>query len=208
MNFLAHCVLADEAADVWQADERQRSALLAGAVIGDFVKGRIPSDWPQPVQIGVRLHRKIDAISNRNAAISQTCNRYSSDLRRYAPIFVDLLADHILALQWSDYRDDDLDEFGRRCAHALQTWWSYMPAAGQPFADYLIEENLLARYAHHHAVTNGLNSVIRRLRRRRAASIDQARVHTETLALVPGAAEDFATYYPQLRTEVIELAWI
>ena len=55
MNFLAHCALADDAADSsWQCNEQERQGLLAGAVLGDFVKGTIPAYWPLALQAGIK----------------------------------------------------------------------------------------------------------------------------------------------------------
>ena len=50
MNFLAHLWLADRA-----------DANLAGAVLGDLVRGRALEDWPEQVAYSIRLHRAIDA---------------------------------------------------------------------------------------------------------------------------------------------------
>ena len=105
MNFLAHCSLAHDAALIWQCDHDQRSGLLAGAVIGDFVKGQLPQQWPHALRAGARLHRKVDALSNINSGIRQNCDRYPAHMRRFAPIFVDMLADHCLALNWQNYYD-------------------------------------------------------------------------------------------------------
>ena len=102
MNFLAHCALAADASETWSVDSHCRNGLLAGAIIADFCKGRVNTQWPRPLQ-GIRLHRRIDAVSNQHAAIRNSCQLYPKELRRYAPIFVDILADYHLSHRWQDY---------------------------------------------------------------------------------------------------------
>jgi len=194
MNFLAHCDLADDAATAWAATPHQRDGLLAGAVIGDFVKGTIAADWPTALRAGVRLHRKIDALSNRNDAISETCSRFPQPLRRFAPIFVDILADHWLSLSWPQQHPYDLGDFAQECYHALDEYREYLDPRGQRFVAYMVQENLLSQFHQWVHVEQALRSVLRRLDK--TDDFDQANAAMRSLVR-PGYA-DFETYYPQL----------
>ncbi|MEE4282108.1 MAG: ACP phosphodiesterase [Pseudomonadales bacterium] len=196
MNFLAHCALAADAAETWSCTPEQREGLLAGAVLGDFVKGYIPTDWPLPLQAGTRLHRKVDALSNRNPAIRTTCNRFPAHLRRYAPIFVDMLADHCLSHSWDDYYDHDLDAFTDECYHAIDVYAMHLSGNADRFLDYMKEVDLLANYHQWPHITRGLASVLRRLDR--AHWLED--VDSHSYALVADSQEDFAQYFPQLRS--------
>ena len=49
INYLAHLYLSGDS-----PGER------AGALLGDFVKGPVLSDWPTDVAFGIRLHRRVD----------------------------------------------------------------------------------------------------------------------------------------------------
>ena len=71
---------------------------------------------------GVALHRKIDALSNLHPGIQATCRTYPDDLRRYAPIFLDLLVDHSLARSWSDYYDIDIGRVSKACYQATELY--------------------------------------------------------------------------------------
>lgn len=196
MNFLAHCALAADAAETWSCTPEQREGLLAGAVLGDFVKGYIPSDWPLPLQAGTRLHRKVDALSNRNPAIRDTCNRFPTHLRRYAPIFVDMLADHCLSHSWDDYYNDDLDAFTDECYQAIDVYAVYVSGRADRFLDYMKDVDLLANYHQWTHISRGLASVLRRLDR--AHLLDDVDRHS--YALVTQSQQDFEQYFPQLRS--------
>ena len=167
MNFLAHCALAQDAGEIWQLDQEHITGLLAGALIGDFVKGPIPLEWPQPLRIGVQVHRKIDANSNQDPFGKACSNRFPQSLRRFAPIFVDLIADHHLCSNWqSHYPHRSLDLFAQRCYAAIAYYETYLGDQGSRFFSYMQDENLLCHYDQWAHVERGLHSVMRRLNRR------------------------------------------
>ncbi len=195
MNFLAHCGLAHDATLAWDVDSSTRKGLLAGAVIGDFVKGPIPARWPKALQAGARLHRKVDALSNVHPGVRQNCNRYPSHLRRFAPIFVDVLADHTLALTWSEYYEFPVETFSTECYDAIAAYQHYLSPQAQQFFAYMRDVNLLANYGHWHHVARGLKSVLRRLDRTHWF----AEVERASLAVVADSHGDFKGYFPELR---------
>ena len=195
MNFLAHCSLAHDAASSWSCDASERQGLLAGAVIGDFVKGSIPAHWPRELRAGARLHRKIDALSNQHPGVRQHCDAYPRHLRRFAPIFVDVLADHCLATNWTEYYEPRPTDFSAECYDAINAYADYLTNDGRRFCDYMQEVDLLASYHEWPHVARGLNSVLRRLRRPHWA----AEVEQTSLSLVPASQEHFSSYFPELR---------
>lgn len=195
MNFLAHCSLAHDAASIWSCSEEQRRGLLAGAVIGDFVKGTIPTQWPVALQAGARLHRKIDALSNVNLAIRTNCDRFPKNLRRLAPIFVDLLADHCLSLQWSSQYNVAIKAFSDECYEAIGEYELYMSPQARRFSDYMKDVDLLANYHEWRHIQRGLHSVLRRLRQEQLLE----EVESISLTLLADTHDDFSNYYPELR---------
>ena len=195
MNFLAHCALADDAASVWGVDAEARRGLLAGAFIGDFIKGPLPADWPAALQAGARLHRRVDALSNRSAGIRRSCDRFPDHLRRFAPIFVDMLADHSLAHTWEHHYPQSITAFSAECYTAIAEHAEQLPARGQRFFDYMQDVDLLANYHDWDHVARGLHSVLRRLNREPWF----AEVEAASRALIAPSREDFAGYYPELR---------
>ena len=195
MNFLAHCALAQDTARGWQAEPALTEGLLAGAVVGDFVKGPVVAAWPPELKAGVRLHRRIDALSNRNDGLRATAQRFPPELRRFAPIFVDMLADHYLSQAWLAHYDQDLPAFTEHCYRAIDTYSAYLSPEGLRFFDYMRDVDLLAHYDEWSNVRRGYRSVLRRLKRE-SWLLDCERASE---AILMAGAADFAGYYPQLR---------
>jgi acyl carrier protein phosphodiesterase len=188
MNFLAHCLIPDRALDVSEPD------LIAGGFLGDFLKGRVPQDLPPALAVGVRLHRRIDAFSNQHPGIRRSCDRFPRELRRFAPIFVDVVADHLLARHWHRYHPAPLSAFTAEAYAAIRPHVERLPEAGRRFFRFMAEEDLLARYREAEAMHRGLESVTRRLRR---SAINQV-VRDAVEAHLAGLDADFLDYFPDL----------
>lgn len=193
MNFLAHCLLAAQAKP---DDADLTEDLIAGGVLGDFVKGAVPSGWPPTLQTGVRLHRRIDAHSNQMPGIRTSCNRFPAELRRFAPIFVDVIADHCLALTWTERHHQPLPEFSERCYELIAAHAHRLNERQQRYVDWMIEDDLLANYHAFDIMERGLYSITRRLQREElnGALADFVR------ASLPVLQDDFASYFPDLVT--------
>lgn len=137
-NFLAH---------LWLAERTQTS--LAGSVLGDVVRGADLSAYPPDIALGIRLHRKVDATTDRHPLMVDARRRFPEGERRYAGVILDLAADHALAQRWpqlshSPSSAEALTGFSARCGLAMAEagpWFVHAggraPAA-QGFADLLM----------------------------------------------------------------------
>ena len=119
MNFLAH---------LWLADRSGTS--LAGSVLGDVVRGADLSAYPSDIATGVRLHRRVDAATDRHVVMRRQREAFAAGERRYAGIVLDLAADHALARAWPDFHPEPLAAFARRCAHELADAGDWFERAG------------------------------------------------------------------------------
>ena len=192
VNFLAHGLIAAHATPV--NEPKLRAGLIAGGILGDFVKGAVPAGWPMALQMGIRLHRRIDAHSNGAVGVRASCNRFPKDLRRLAPVFVDIIADHCLAVAWPDYHPEPLEVFSQRCYATVAPFARRLDARGQRYLNWLVTEDLLAAYQATEAMQKGLLSVTRRLGREH---LDPALLEFVASAL-PQLTADFRDYFPDL----------
>ena len=184
MNFLAHCLLA------WPGQ-----GWIAGGVLGDFVKGRLPESLPPELRAGVRLHRRIDAFSNRLADMKPSIARFDTELRRAAPVLLDIVADHCLALTWPRYADVTPAGFSAEVYAALCRFDAYVPDRGRPFVTRMIDTDLLARYAEPAVRDRALQHVLDRLRLTHLSP----RLASLLDAQLPAFVEDFHDYFPKLQ---------
>lgn len=183
MNFLAHLHLAD-------GDE----GLLAGAVLGDFVKGRLPAGLPPALAAGVYLHRRIDSFTDRHALARRSRRRLPAGNRRAGGVVVDIAYDHFLARHWANYAEEPLPAFARRCYRCLESHVAHTPAAA-PLVAAMAAGDWLCSYRELAAAQGAVARTARRLRRPELlAGADTALAH-EAAAL----EADFLAYYPRLQ---------
>ena len=87
MNFLAHLYLAKDDDD-----------LMLGALLGDFVRGRRAMwTYPYATREGIRLHRRIDKITDQSSQVKSLRRQFPKEFRRYAGIVIDIAFDYELA---------------------------------------------------------------------------------------------------------------
>ncbi|MGD8830454.1 MAG: ACP phosphodiesterase [Pseudomonadales bacterium] len=188
MNFLAHCLIGDRAA------REDRDALVAGGFLGDFVKGPLPPAMPDDLSLGVRLHRRVDAYSNQHPIIRDSVARFPTELRRIAPILVDILCDHFLSSHWDEFHPTSLPRFTRKVYVDVASFEPWLPGAGHRFLTYARERDLLARYADWTVALGAMRSITRRLG---LGELD-AGMEAAVPPLLGDLDEDFRAYFPDI----------
>ncbi len=187
MNFLAHCLLG-----------HPHEGLMAGGFIGDFVKGPVPETLPEDLQAGIRLHRRVDAVSNRLPGIATSVRRLDPELRRVAPVLLDVLADHCLATRWDRHGHGDLAAFSAAAYAAIDGYASHLPATGRRFFRRMREVDLFVRYLEPETPLRAMEYVLERLRHTHLAP----RLGELVGAELPALMDDFDGYFPELRSAV------
>lgn len=172
MNFLAHLWLAD-----------QTGTSLAGSILGDIVRGRDLSAYPDDIALGIRLHRRVDAATDRHPLIVAVRQDFAAGERRYAGIVLDLVCDHLLARQWPDLHGEVLAAFSQRAAQAQQEAGAWYRQAGAREPEAARFARLLASYQSVEGMDRAMGSVQSRLRRGEdfAAAARHWQQHAQTL---------------------------
>ena len=174
MNFLAHLHLSDLA-----------ELPLAGAILGDVVRGRLEGRFPAALEQSIRLHRRIDGMTDSHPAVVAARSRFPDGQRRYAGMLLDLLYDHCLALDWPR-AEEALDAFAERAAAAVRDDAAWQLAAGKPATAPHRFARLLRSYRSEAGIDSAIDHVASRLR-------EPARLHA--------AARDWRSRMPELRVE-------
>lgn len=89
MNYLGHLTLTYPDAE-----------LTMGNLLGDMLRAKEVRLLPARLQKGVDIHHFIDAFTDRDPGIRGLTAFVRPVHGKYAPVVVDILLDHVLALQW------------------------------------------------------------------------------------------------------------
>ena len=183
MNHLAHFALTD-----------QKPLTLVGSFLGDYVKGRLNGEFAKSIERGIKLHRAVDAFTDRNAIVRQSYERFDREFRRYAGIMTDVIYDHLLARLWRDYYDSQLEQFSRGTLETLLDHAELLPDRAHQTAIRMLELNAMAKYGTEAFIENSFVHLSGRLSRTNPLDIafDQYAQHRQ------GLESDFRDFYPEL----------
>jgi acyl carrier protein phosphodiesterase len=183
MNYLAHFHLA-------QASD----AGLLGALLGEYVKGPLQGAWPSAWEEGIRLHRRIDAFSDRHSSRLQFAEAVPAEYRRYAGIVFDVYCDHLLSLHWQHFERQPLPDFAARVYALLERHMAQLPPPAARMARRLIEYDVLCIYHEWDTVSGALARIGERFVRANPL----ARAGDELGVYLPLAERLFLDLYPAL----------
>src|SRR5690349_12966432 len=120
MNYLAHAYLSFKDPEV-----------LVGNMISDFVKGKKKFDYPVGIQGGIMLHRAIDTYTDEHAATKEAKEFFRPHYRLYSGAFIDVVYDHFLALDATEFTESSLFAFSQQTYQVLEEYKQWLP---EPFA--------------------------------------------------------------------------
>lgn len=187
MNYLAHSLLA------FGNDE-----VLVGQFAGDFVRGSDLGAHSRSVADGIRLHRHVDAFTDRSPGMAPLRRRFPAHLRRFAGIAIDVAADYHLALNWREHATEHsmstLAEHAQSVDKVLTDHRSVLPSGLVRLADAMREQRLLERWA----TREGVEQTLLRLSRRAPVFAPLSECSAVLWSLDDEVAEFVAVLWPNL----------
>jgi acyl carrier protein phosphodiesterase len=151
MNYLAHACLSFGDPDI-----------LAGNMISDFVKGKKKFDYPDRIQMGITLHRKIDAYTDTHPATRQAKQYLKTPAGLYAGAFLDIIYDHFLANDPYEFEEGALEVFTQNTYDQLETFENIFPEKFQKFLFYMRTQDWLLHYRSTEGIHNSFRGLCRR----------------------------------------------
>lgn len=137
MNFLAHLHLASLA-----------NSSLYGNILADFVRGNPQGNYSDKVIDGIFMHRRVDVMIDRLPQVLEAKRFFREEFRRVAPITLDVVWDHFLALHWQELEPAiSLQAFVNRAQIEIVPMLPDSPERFQNLNAYMWQERWLERYA-------------------------------------------------------------
>lgn len=154
MNHLVHLFLSDPT-----------DGCRLGALMGDYVKGRLDDHYPTEIRWGLQLHRKIDSFAETNPHFQRSKRRLDPALRHCRGILVDVAYDHFLAIHWSDFCESSLEQFADTIYRLLDQQQTLLPPALQEAAPRMVAADWLVACRQKQTIEKVLQRLARRLSR-------------------------------------------
>lgn len=178
MNFLAHIYLSGD-----------DDGITIGNFIADGIKGSKYKKYPQQIQKGILLHRSIDSYTDQHQIVRKSTARLHQNYSHYSGVIVDILYDHFLAKNWSNYHSQPLSEYVNDFYGLLRNNYEILPLRIQRLMPVMISDNWLLSYAS----VKGISTILKKMTKRRAQS-----------SKMNFAVVDLEKYYDEFESEFTE----
>lgn len=189
MNFLAHIYLSGK-------DEK----VLIGNFMGDYVKGDSFKKYPDDVQKGILLHRKIDYFTDTHPVTRESKNRLYPFYHKYSGIVIDIFYDYLLTLNWDKYSSVSLPDYVDEVFNILRRNYEVFPQRIRNWFPNFIRNNWLVAYS----TIDGIENVLNRMSSRTSLpdftdkAIRSLREHESEYL------DEFNRFFPEIKRYVLE----
>ena len=151
MNYLAHAYLS--------FDDKE---ILTGNIISDFIKGKKQFDYPPHIHAGIRLHRLIDNFTDEHDATREAKEFLRPYYRLYSGAFIDVVYDHFLATDETEFTDSSLLAFSEKAYSALEKNKEWLPGQFAAMFPFMRSQNWLFNYRSLWGIERSFNGIARR----------------------------------------------
>ena len=169
--------------------------------MGDFHKGAIPHEFPQPLRRHLLLHRRIDSLTQQNEKFQTSRRRLDPRFRYARSVLVDVFYDHFLAQNWHHYHAQPLLDFSRQVYAGLAAQQQHLSPELGRILPLMTERNWLYSYRLEEVVERVLFRLEQRLKHRLPLAEGFAELHRWRKEL----EKDFAAF--MLESSVFVARW-
>ncbi len=131
-------------------------------MISDFIKGKKKFDYPHSVQKGMTLHRFIDRYTDEHACTREAKEVFRPIYRLYSGALVDVVYDHFLASDSSEFSENTLYDFSQQVYRVLEKHPEWLPQRFGMMFPYMKEHNWLFNYRLISGAQKSLAGLVRR----------------------------------------------
>ena len=135
MNFLAHIYLSGD-----------NDLVKIGNFMADGIRGKDYLNFTDDIKKGILLHRQIDTFTDANPIYRQSKHRLHEKYGHYSGVIMDILYDHFLAKNWSDYSNISLEKYVSDFYASLYENEQLLTAKTQNLLPYMTDDNWLVSY--------------------------------------------------------------
>jgi acyl carrier protein phosphodiesterase len=151
MNYLAHAYLSFNDPEI-----------LVGNMISDFIKGKKKFDYPEGIQEGITLHRIIDTFTDEHASTKAAKAIFRPFYRLYSGAVVDVVYDHYLANDDTEFGESSLSNFSGSVYSVLDRYHDLLPQQFAVMFPYMKSQNWLLHYMTREGTRSSLAGLVRR----------------------------------------------
>ena len=127
--------------------------------MGDYVKGSHFKAYPNEIQRGILMHRKIDFFTDTHPVTRESREHLYPKYHKYAGIVVDIFYDYLLTQNWDRYSPVALPDYVDYIFDVLRRHYEIFPQRIKNWFPNFIRNNWLIAYS----TIEGIENVLHRM---------------------------------------------
>ncbi|MES2747381.1 MAG: acyl carrier protein phosphodiesterase [Bacteroidota bacterium] len=189
MNFLAHIYLSGN-----------NDLLKIGNFMADSIRGNSYLEYPDEVRKGILLHRYIDTFTDAHPIYRKSKHRLHEKYGHYSGVIMDIVYDHYLATNWSQYSNEDLEDYAADFYQLLQDNYDLLTEKTKNMLPYMMDGNWLVSYA----TLGGLEKILFQMDYRTHHRVNMQEAMVELHQFYTEFHAEFKLFFEELQQHCIE----
>ncbi len=163
--------------------------------MADFVRGDPDLQWDAGVADGIRLHRRLDSLTDQLPEVREARRLFREETRRVSPITLDVIWDHFLSRDWDKYHPQlSLPHFCRQAEQQIRPYLPQTPPDFRELNELMWPEQWLEKYAR----SERLEVVLLGMARRRPKLAQLQHSYQDFVDNYSALEQLFSQFYPRL----------
>ena len=184
MNFLAHIYLSGN-----------NDSVKIGNFMADSIRGNQYTNYPENIRKGILLHRYIDTFTDAHPIYRKSKHRLHEKYGHYSGVIMDIVYDHYLAKNWSNYSDTYLEDYAQEFYKLLQQNYDILTEKTQEMMPFMIARNWLVSYAS----LDGLEMILFQMDHRTKHRVHMQEAINEVQEFYQEFETEFKFYFEELQ---------
>ena len=184
MNFLAHIYLSGN-----------NDSVKIGNFMADSIRGNQYTNYPENIRKGILLHRYIDTFTDAHPIYRKSKHRLHEKYGHYSGVIMDIVYDHYLAKNWSNYSDTYLEDYAQEFYKLLQQNYDILTEKTQKMMPFMIARNWLVSYAS----LDGLEMILFQMDHRTKHRVHMQEAINEVQEFYQEFETEFKFYFEELQ---------
>lgn len=126
-----------------------------------------PPQWRQlsgPIISGCLMHQQVDKLTDSHEEFIRIKSSLSSERRRFAGIILDVSFDHLLAINWDQWHEQNLRDFVNECHIDLLANSNELPERAQHIIKTMVAQDWLFNYRKIEGISQAFKGLSRRFK--------------------------------------------
>lgn len=168
--------------------------------MADSIRGHHYLDYPEEIKKGILLHRAIDTFTDAHPIYRKSKHRLHEKYGHYSGVIMDIVYDHFLAKNWSQYSNEKLEDYSESFYNLLKENYDVLTEKIKGMMPFMIARNWLVSYSS----IAGLEMILFQMDHRTKNRVNMHEAIVEIQLFYTEFEKEFTLFFEELQQHCIE----